>query len=228
MGVIERRERERQDLREKILDAARELFARHGYEAVTMRRIAEAIEYSPTAIYFHFQDKEALLRELCAADFGALAQRFQTIASIADPIERLRRIGLAYVDFALEHPSQYRFMFMTPRPPVPAEKSAVEKGNAEQDAYAFLKATIQEAVAQRRFRPGLKDADLLSQTVWAGTHGVVSLHIAKESDDWVDWRPVRTTAALMIEALIRGLTREGSRPPKADPQQEATLAGGRR
>ena len=74
MGVKERREREREETRAKITDAARELFAREGYDAVSMRRIAEAIEYSPTAIYVHFKDKEALFQDLCRQDFGKLAE----------------------------------------------------------------------------------------------------------------------------------------------------------
>jgi AcrR family transcriptional regulator len=208
MGVAERRQRERQEIRERILEAARELFAEHGYEAVTMRRIAERIEYSPTAIYFHFQDKQALLRELCDEDFGALAKHFGSIAAIADPIERLRQIGLAYVAFGLQHPNQYRFMFMTPHPPVPAETSRLERGNPEQDAYAFLRQTIAEGIAKRRFRPELDDADLLSQVVWEATHGAISLQIAKCHDDWVPWQPVQKSAELVIDALIRGLTRK--------------------
>jgi len=209
MGVAERRERERQEVRAKILDAARDLFADQGYEAVTMRKIAERIEYSATAIYFHFRDKEALLRALCDADFGALAVHFHAIAKIADPIERLRRIGLAYVDFGLTHPNQYRFMFMTPRPALAPEMSSLERGNPEQDAYALLKETVAEGIAQGRFRPELQDAELLSQVVWEATHGAISLHIAKCNDGWIDWRPVPQSAALVIDALIRGLTRKG-------------------
>ena len=72
MGVTERREREREEVRTKILDAARDLFTSEGYEKVTMRRIAEAIEYSPTAIYLHFEDKEDLVLALCRQDFGKL------------------------------------------------------------------------------------------------------------------------------------------------------------
>lgn len=208
MGITERRERERQEIRGKILDAARELFASDGYEAVTMRRIAEKIEYSPTAIYFHFKDKEALLRELCDTDFGALAAHFQTIALIADPVERLRQIGLAYIEFGLEHPNQYRFMFMTPRPPLPPDSSALEKGNPEQDAYAFLRATVQQGISEGRFRPELQDADLVSQVVWEATHGVISLPICKCNDGWIDWRPIRESATLVIDALIRGLARK--------------------
>lgn len=208
MGVKERREREREEIRGKILDAARELFVNEGYEAVSMRKIAEKIEYSPTAIYFHFKDKEAVMRELCDADFLALAQQFGEIGKIADPIERLRATGLAYADFALNYPNHYRLMFMTPHPPHDPEKSAVRKGNPEEDAYAFLKSTIEEGIAQGRFRPELTDADLLAQVNWAGMHGVVSLQIAKCNDDWIDWRDASDRIRLMLDALIRGLLRE--------------------
>jgi AcrR family transcriptional regulator len=209
LGTTERRERERQELKTRILDAARELFAEQGFEAVTMRKIAERIEYSPTAIYFHFKDKQALLQELCDTDFGALAQEFQKIARIADPIDRLRQIGRAYVSFATEYPNHYRLMFMTP-PPVGmcAADSRIARGNPEEDAYAFLRATAEEAIASGRLRPEFKDADLVSQMVWAGTHGVVSLHIAKQGDDWVEWRDARKTAQALIEVMIRGLVRE--------------------
>ena len=75
MGITERREREKEEVRKKILDAARELFATEGYERVTMRKVAEAIEYSPTTIYHHFEDKDDLVRALCLADFAPAARR---------------------------------------------------------------------------------------------------------------------------------------------------------
>ena len=207
MGTLERRERERQELRTRILDAARELFVEEGYEAVTMRKIADRIEYSPTAIYFHFRDKQALLRELVDADFGSLASEFRKIARIADPIDRLRKIGQAYVAFGLNYRNHYRLMFMTPHPEaMKPEESRIRQGNPEEDAYAFLKQTVSEAIAAGRMRPELSDPDLVSQIVWAGTHGVVSLHIAKCKDDWVDWRDPVETAHAQIEVLIRGLT----------------------
>jgi AcrR family transcriptional regulator len=210
LGTLERRERERQELRTRILDAARELFVEEGYDAVTMRKIADRIEYSPTAIYFHFRDKQALLRELVDVDFGSLASEFQKIARIADPIDRLRKIGRAYVGFALSHRNHYRLMFMTPHPEaMKPEDSRITQGNPEEDAYAFLKATVSEAIAAERLRPEFSDPDLVSQMVWAGSHGVVSLHIAKCKDAWVDWRDPVETAHAQIEVLIRGLTRGG-------------------
>jgi AcrR family transcriptional regulator len=207
MGPKQRREREREEIRGKILDAAREMFVTEGFDSVTMRRIAERIEYSPTAIYFHFKDKEALLRELCATDFRKLAEQFYAIAQIADPIERLRRTGHAYVQFGLSNPGHYRMMFMTPHPPVNSSDVDLEKGNPEQDAYAFLKAIIAQAVAEKLLTSD--DVDLVSQTMWAGVHGVISLQIAKCNDDWVEWRDVDKRADMMIEALIAGLVRRG-------------------
>ncbi|HET8796845.1 MAG TPA: TetR/AcrR family transcriptional regulator, partial [Thermoanaerobaculia bacterium] len=151
MGPRERREREREEIRTRILDAARELFAHEGVDAVTMRRIAERIEYSPTAIYFHFRDKETLLNELCDSDFRAFAHGFVEIAKIADPVERLRAAGKSYVEFGLSNPSHYRLMFMTPKQ---AEGNLEHKGNPEEDAYAFLKGIVGELAAAGRLREG--------------------------------------------------------------------------
>ena len=209
MGPKQRREREREEIRTKILDAARELFVSEGYEAVTMRRIAERIEYSPTAIYFHFKDKETLLHEICDTDFLHLAHHLVEVAKIADPIERLRATGLAYFRFGVEHPNHYRLMFMTPHPPVHDEDSDVEKGNPEEDAYAFLKGIVVQAIAEGRLREDVTDADLVAQTMWAGMHGVVSLHIAKCNDAWVEWRDLEARAELMNETLLKGLVRDG-------------------
>lgn len=208
MGPKERREREREEIRTRILDAARELFANEGVESVTMRRIADKIEYSPTAIYFHFRDKESLLAELCEYDFQAFARGFNVIAEIPDPIARLRAAGEAYVAFGLNHPSHYRLMFMTPKS---AEGNLEHKGNPEEDAYAFLKVIVAELMQQGRFRDGITDIDLASQVIWAAVHGVVSLEIAKCKDEWVEWRPVEERARAMSDMIIDGLLKPGTR-----------------
>ena len=219
MGTKDRRDREREQMRTKIMDAARELFITHGYEAVSMRKIAEAIEYSPTAIYVHFEDKEALFWEVCAHDFLALAHASRELAQISDPVERIRQIGHAYIRFALEHPNHYRLMFMTPhRPPTAGGASLPDevrcrKGNPDEDSYAFLKLAVVEAIHSGRFHPDLNDADLIAQTLWAAVHGVASLEIIKAHDTWLDWRPVEDRARTIIDAVLRGLT-------TTDPDQE--------
>src|SRR5438034_5730913 len=108
---LARRERERAETRGKILEAARRMFVQKGYEGTTMRAIATKIGYTPTAIYHHFKDKDALVAELAGLDFRALAQALQQTASTADPLDRLEKIGAAYVEFGLTHPMQYQFLF---------------------------------------------------------------------------------------------------------------------
>lgn len=207
MGITERRERERTETRDKILDAARELFVNEGYDGVSMRKVAQKIEYSPTAIYVHFHDKEQLFLELCHADFRRLAESFAAIGQIPDPIERLRRIGYAYMQFGLENPNHYRMMFMSSHPKLPEGTSmeTMGKGNPEEDAYAFLLLTVKEAMAAGAFRSEFADAELIAQTLWAGVHGVVSLQIAKWEDEWVPWRDFEARAAAMVDSQFRGL-----------------------
>jgi AcrR family transcriptional regulator len=205
MNSKARREREREEMRAKILDAARELFVSQGVEAVTMRKIAEKIEYTATALYNHFADKETLLLAVCDEDFLKLRRSFERIARVADPVERLRRLGLAYVGFALEYPSHYRLMFMTPHPKAVPERSGIERGNPDQDAYAFLRATVAEALASGRFRDEFDDADLLAQAIWSAVHGVVALQLTKGGDPWLDWRPVKKRAAVVIDVMLRGI-----------------------
>ena len=215
MGTKERRERERLELRTKILDAARELFAAEGIDNVSMRRIAERIEYSPTAIYLHFPDKESLFRELCACDFMGLALRMRDLATVTDPLERIRRMGEAYVRFAVEHPNHYRFMFLTPHPAVPLDEQQQQvKGDPEQDAYAFLRASCAEAIARGQLRAELTDPDLVAQVLWAGVHGVAALAIDRK-ENWIEMNAADVLAREMTEALLRGIRTEGGRRPGA-------------
>jgi AcrR family transcriptional regulator len=206
MGVKERREREKSETRDKILDAARGLFVTEGYEGVSMRRVAEKIEYSPTAIYVHFADKNELFRELCRQDFARLQEVMQSADMPADPIERLRQIGRNYIQFGLRFPNHYVFMFMTPHPPhEPDEEDREIMGNPEKDAYAMLKWAVLEAINAGCFREEVQDAELVSQTLWASVHGVISLNIAKCKDPWVEWRPLEDRAEMMLDITLRGL-----------------------
>src|SRR6185295_8761728 len=106
MGVQERREREKKELRQEILDAARDLFIREGFENVSMRKIAEKIEYSPTTIYLHFVDKADLLDCVCEETLQKLENRLAAIAlATPDTLDRLTAGLRAYIEFGLEHPN---------------------------------------------------------------------------------------------------------------------------
>lgn len=205
MGSLERRSRERADTRQRILDAAREMFVRQGYEATTMRAIADRIEYTATAIYHHFRNKEALMAELCAADFRDLAAAFQKIGRIEDPIERLRKAGQVYVQFGLDHPMQYQLMFMTRRPKEVDE--GLHTGNPSEDAYAFLRQTCADVIATGRLRPEYRDPDQLALIAWSSLHGVLSLRIVTEQKSWLPWGDPKATATRVCDTLLEGVLR---------------------
>ena len=109
MGSIERRERQKENLRREILDAAREMFIDEGYEAVSMRKIANRIEYSPTTIYLYFKDKSELFNQLCEETFAQLAQRLENLhRKHSDPLDYLRAGLRCYIDFGLKNPRTAR------------------------------------------------------------------------------------------------------------------------
>ena len=171
-----------------------------------MRAIADRIEYTPTAIYHHFRSKEALLAELCAADFRALAGAFQKIGRIEDPIERLRRSGQAYVEFGLQHPMQYQLMFMT-RKPV-GLINGLRSDDPSEDSYEFLRKTCADVIATGRLRPEYQDHEELALMAWSTLHGFLSLRIVKQEDEWIRWGDPKTTAARICDALLEGVLLE--------------------
>src|SRR5262245_46819074 len=117
MGIKERRARQKTLLRQEILDAARELLIRDGYENLSMRKVAERIDYSPTAIYLHFKDKQELVFSLCQETFAKLVRELETLPDeIADPIAQLRAGMERYIDFGLKHPDHYLPTFVLPPP----------------------------------------------------------------------------------------------------------------
>lgn len=218
MPASERRKKSNAAVATRILDAARELFANEGVEAVTMRKIAAAIDYTPAALYVHFKDKESLIQALCRHDFTALNQQQRKWAKVPDPVERIRSVGRSLVKFAAEHPNHYRFMFLTPLSSVePAAEDVARIGNPDVDGYAFFVKLCQEAIDAGRFHPFLTDAHLVAQSFWAGVHGVIALHITHHDDPWVKLRPLNTRARVVIDAMIAGLTRRaGSEGDNAD------------
>lgn len=204
---LARRERQKAETRQAILDAARELFVAEGVEATTMRAIAGKIGYTPTAIYHHFRDKDALIVELCTADFGALGQAMYKIGRIEDPVERLRRMGMAYTDFAMDNPSHYRFMFMTPLQHSMVDAHGNNVKSPDEDAYGFLLQTVTEGIEQQRFRPELTDPIELAQIVWGGIHGVIALWYTHCSDPHITLRDPRSTVRTMCDNILRGMVR---------------------
>jgi len=200
MGVQERRAREKKELRQEILDAAREMFVRDGFENVSMRKIAEKIEYSPTTIYLYFQDKADLLDCLCEETFARLVKK-QTILdqSVSDPLERLRKSLRSYIEFGLKHPNHYKVTFMMP-PPLDEPRRGVRSHELGQKAFAHLRNTLSLCVEHRLLL--IADQEATAQTLWAAIHGLTSLLIAHPKFEWADRNHLMDT---LIDNTINGL-----------------------
>lgn len=201
MGGVQRREREREEVRRKILDAARSLFARDGYDKVTMRAVAEAIEYSPTTIYNHFRDKDALVDSLCEEDFSRLLGALRTADPPSDAVEWIRQLGRAYGAFGRAYPNHYRFMFMTPGK-FPDDHELSQPG---QHAFGLLKDAVDLAVAQGAFQEG--DALTMAQVLWSSIHGAVALLVTYKPHQFPHGPAASDLVEQVCENGIRGMLR---------------------
>ena len=172
MGISERREREKQELREKILEKAKEILIREGQDNLSIRNIATAIEYSPATIYLYFKDKDEIVYELMEMGFGKMTEELGDAFELPDPVERIRRIGQGYVTFGLKNPEWYDIMFNAPQPIQHLHKCQEEWGYGIQ-LFDFLVSTCEDAMQQNRTRK--QDPRLVALHLWSTVHGLVNL-----------------------------------------------------
>lgn len=205
MKSSERKELHRQDTTEKILAAARELLISQGVAGFSMRNLAAKVGYSATAIYSYFADKNAVLRALLDADCVSLRRAMDDAVAEPDPLDRLRKIGQAYVEFGFMNPGHYRVLTMTEAQPGVMDDNP-RRGDPAQDAYALLRQAADDGIQAGCFRLEFTDPDQLAQLIWAGVHGIVSLHLNLGREAWFNWRPPEETALLLIDVTLRGLT----------------------
>ncbi len=201
MGVKERKARQKKFLRQEIMDAASELFVRDGYENVSMRRIADKIEYSPTTIYLYFKDKAELLEQVCKETFSRLVVRLSKITEQqADPVERLKRGLLAYIEFGLQNPHHYRATFMMRLLDEFEKKKHLQEDSPGMQAFAFLTRGVTDCMKAGKMPP--MNVELASQTLWAGIHGITSLLITHQGFPWVGREKVIHST---VDTLVAGL-----------------------
>jgi AcrR family transcriptional regulator len=196
MGVKERRTREKENLRQEILDAASELFAKEGYTNVSMRKIADEIEYSPTTIYLYFKDKTDLLNQICEETFGKL---IETVAAIeaqgsGEPIECLQKGMRAYIEFGLKYPNHYEVTFITPLADFLGKEIHPYEGSMGQKAFEYIVRQVTGSMEKGQIEKG--DLAATSQAIWAAIHGVTALLISHQDFPFVE-------KEVLIDKVIR-------------------------
>lgn len=165
-------------LRDEILDATEALLIETGdADAISVRRVAQAVNRTAPSIYLHFATKDDLIQAVCQRQFDAMTQQFsQAIAGIDDPVQQIRVMGRQYVYFALSHPEQYRVLFMSGIRTETRDLDALRLT----DCFGMLHTAVERALEQRVFVDG--SPGLISLALWAAVHGVASLLIAHDLD----------------------------------------------
>jgi AcrR family transcriptional regulator len=173
MAIKERKEREKQEMRNLIIESATQLFLKQGYDKTSIRIIADDIEYSPATIYLYFKDKDEIFYVIHENAFDILDKELRKHDVIADPFERLLAIGRTYIKFGLENPDYYDLMFIM-RAPMQQIKNE-EKWKAGECAFGYLISTLEACLEQNNIRQA--DLHVTAIMVWSFVHGLVSLYV---------------------------------------------------
>ncbi len=199
MGITERKERSKETIKNKILNAAKELFVKKGFTETSIRNIAEKIEYSPTTIYIYFKDKNAIFQAIHDEGFGLLGDRMKILYNVRDPFERLKAMARVYVNFALENKELYELMFMVDDPGICSDspEDDWEKGKMSFELY---RNTVEECKNEGHFKD--YTTDNLSFILWSAVHGMVSLHIKERSEKVFTKEKANSILDECIEILI--------------------------
>ena len=204
MGAVERRAREKAEFREEVLAVARKIVVREGFGALSMRKIADEIEYAPGTIYLYFKSRDEIAQQLCQRGFEDLLQALAPAAAIHDPAKRLTDIGERYVRFGLEHPETYRLIFMEDPKFSTTIFEHEDADSPGMQALGFLIRDFDELKKQKRI-DSKTDTTELAETIWAAMHGIVALKLTCHE---FPQTPIETLTKMMTQALFRGVLKE--------------------
>ncbi len=171
MTVASRKQREKEEMRTLILDAARKIFLEKGYFQASIRNIAEQIEYSPGTIYLYFKEKDEIFHALHEEGFSRFLIQMQPLQHVAEPFERLKAMGRVYMEFAANNKDFYDLMFIMQAPMKHEKEEEWEMGHR---ALNYLKDVLKDCQAAGRFVG--KDINYLSFTIWSAMHGMCALY----------------------------------------------------
>ena len=202
MGVKERQEREREATSRAILDAARELFVSDGYQNVSIRKIAERIEYSPAAIYSYFASKDDIFLALAEEGFRMLFESAECVRkedSHASPIDCIRAAFLNIFEFSLKHPEYHALMFLDRS--VPRISRDWQRFSFVQEMRAHVNGLIQRAIDAGDFPPN-SDPEMVFRVLMVSIQGVAVMRLC---DRLVPGEDAEGLARVTLEAALVGL-----------------------
>jgi len=176
MGIAERRLRQKEEVRTKILATAWQIVKEEGWQALSIRKIADAIEYSVPVVYDHFENKDSILLEFAKQGFELLVKKMQQARKKhTDPSDQLRAIADAYWSFAFANKEYYQLMFSL-------GMASCEMGGCNQEKEAFsdvIMEPIEEILAKNKKKVSM--SCMKYHTFWSVLHGLISIKMMESS-----------------------------------------------
>lgn len=207
MRATERRP-EKDDTRAQLISAARDLYLESGPNDFSLREVARRVGVSAPAIYRHFEGKDDLLAAACTQGFHIFSSYLVRALAEATPRARLVSTGDQYRKFALENPTDYRFIFMTH--PIHASGHGAKRPGSDgasslpQDStFRLLVDRVKECVEARVLAKG--NPDEIAVFIWAHVHGLVSLRIAGKLDALGTDEAFAEFYQVSVTKLLKGL-----------------------
>lgn len=177
MGITERRQRQKEEVRDSILRAAWDMVLAEGWQNLSIRKIADAIEYSVPVIYTHFENKEALLLEFTKTGFRLLNEQLEAAKTKQEePARQLEAMAYAYANFAFANKEYYQLMYGLGMPTCDMVRQVPEVGKFSHIMHGTIKDLIATSKDQK------VDSFLKYLTYWSMLHGLVSINLTGRSD----------------------------------------------
>lgn len=204
MGITERREAEKEALKRKIIDAASEILAEEGYEKLSIRKIAQKIEYSPGIIYHYFKDKSEIIACVVEEGYGKILKTISEIKVDIENPEKTIENGLrAYINLMLEIPQQFKAIVMNDVGTIQDKVNILGKGiSDDRGSIQSLGKLIDLGIKNGKFRE--MDVELTAQILWTSTFGLLSrLVLEKNVPDWQRERLIDHHFKILINGMMK-------------------------
>ncbi|HEX2924955.1 MAG TPA: TetR/AcrR family transcriptional regulator [Ruminiclostridium sp.] len=201
IGILERKEREKEEMQDKILQAARKLMSIEGEQGVSIRKIAGMIEYSPANIYHYFKNKDEIIERIMSDDYRMIMHALSSLQTKEKtPEEKLRESAASYISLAVEMGDSYKNMMKNSSPSVLAHTSVLYKGAAaERPSIAMLCAVLREFPALS----GSSEAELeaAAQVIWSVAFGLSMRFIVEKVEEQQRMNLINWAIDLIVRSL---------------------------
>lgn len=206
-GAQERRDRNRADAKHAILDAARDLMAEGGLEALSMRRLADRCGYTAPTLYHYFPDKPGLIHALIEDWLDTLVVELRAIRPSKDPLETMRQLASVFANLGIRNPSHYQLLVS--RPEDDPDPPSLE------EAQLIFGEPLDVLVATGRLAE--EDVEKLRQGFWCLLHGFILLQTTRPADEWEPG-----LLDHVLDAMLRGSLRSHGGDTESRPKGDAS------